>query len=163
MARNRIATKAADTDKGTVTFKWADGQTSEVNVDEWPEVVQRSAMFHGALQKLGDTYAGADDVESAREAFNATLDALKEGDWNRRGTGAGGPQTTQLMEAVSAVTGKDLDTVRERFQTLTDDEKKALRKDARIALALEKIKAARARERMKALADAAKNETGDLI
>lgn len=159
--QNRIATVSVNDGKIVWAFQ-DDGPDVTLDPTKLSDDVKDHALLHGLVQRGRDSYAGADNTADAREKLGAVLETLASGEWSRRGEG-GGAQTTQLMQAVANVTGKDIDTVRERFKTLTEAQKKALRKDARIALALEKIKAAAARERMKALAESAKAETGDLL
>lgn len=137
--------KVIDGDKITITFP--DAPTDEsvvVDLNELPEnIVQRLAM-HGLSQKLGDATAGA-DLDECLPRVKAVAEALHDPEgWTTRVPGSAGPRTTQLAEALAAVTGKPVEEAAAVVSELDDEQKKELRGNAQIKAELAKIKAAAA-------------------
>lgn len=154
MARFEKATKSYNEETGEVRFEFANGNSLAININDVPEAVKNHALAHGLLQKIGDSYAGADTVEDAYEAANDTLTTIKSGDWKaaRAGVGAGGGD---LIKALAAVTGRTEEECKTVVAAADADLRKALRKQPQIAAELAKMQAA------KLLAKAAK-QSGDV-
>lgn len=154
--------KVIDGDKITITFP--DAPTDEsvvVDLNELPEnIVQRLAM-HGLSQKLGDATAGA-ELDECFARVSAVAEALHDPEgWTTRVPGTSGPRTTQLAEALAAVTGKPIEEAAAVVSELDDEQKKELRGNAQIKAELAKIKAAAAAKAAeKAAADAEGSDEG---
>ena len=92
----------------TLKFVWADESETEVVLEGFGEDILQRATLHGLSQKLGDSYSGAaGDVGKAKAMLIETLDALRAGDWNRKGGGfsSGGI----WVEALAKAAGEDMD------------------------------------------------------
>jgi len=130
--------------ESSIKFTWADETVTEVAMAGFsPEIVERAAK-HGISQKLGDSYSGAaGDVQAAKAALMETLDALREGDWNRKGGGisSGGIWVEALARAADDTIEKAL----EAWNTMGDAERSAMRKDSRVKLAKAEIEVERAK------------------
>jgi hypothetical protein len=162
--------KTADVEKGSITFKFADGGDPFVfDLTKVPESLLRNLALHGASQKLGDGYAGmkaeADPIAFARTVVRDIAERLYAGDW--RAAGTGGARTSILLEAFATATGKTVEEVAEMWANLDDDDKKAIQAKPKFQLALAKIKVARetakiaAAEKALAEEEAAAAEAGE--
>ena len=137
------ATKSIEGDVITIDFEETE-QKLVADINDLPaEMISRLAM-HGFSQKLGDSYAGC-TAEEAFEKASAVLQDLKDGNWTTR-VAAAGPRTTQLAEALAAVTGRTIEEAAAKLEEMDDDKKKDLRKHAQIKAKLAEIKAAKAAE-----------------
>ncbi len=138
----QIAKKSVE---GTlITFDWADGSKSEVDVASFAASVVERAIAHGFSQKLGDSYSGAaGDVSAAKAMFNDTLAALQDGDWNRAGGGfsSGGV----WVEALAQASGETMEAALKAWNDMDDDTKKATRKHPQVKLAKAEIEMERAK------------------
>jgi len=163
MAKNQIAKKTPDYDKGSVEWNWADGNLQTISVTQFPENIRNAFAVYGMSQKLGDEYAGAEGPEEAREAMNSLLESLLAGTWSMRRTGGGTTRTTMLAEALSRVTGQDVDTCQEKIAAMDDETVKSLRGHKQVKAALEAIKLERQQAKLeKAEAEAAAGGGSDL-
>lgn len=142
MARFEKATKSYNEETGDVRFEFANGNTLTINVNAVPEAIRNHALAHGLLQKIGDSYAGAESVEEAFEAANDTLDTIKGGEWKaaRAGVGAGGGD---LIKALAAATGRTEDECKVVIANADADLRKQIRKQPQVAAELAKIQAAK--------------------
>ena len=156
MARNSLCKKDTTTLPNGVIFTFANDKEVKVEASMFNEDMLTNFLKNGISQKLGDSYAGAADVEEAIESFMSTLEACKNGEWTLRGTGEGKPRVTQLAEALAAVTGKEIQACVDRIAEMDDAEKKALKDHAAIKAKLAEIQAQRFLEKaQKAQAEAA--------
>lgn len=119
--------------------------------------------LHGASQKIGDSYAGAkesgeDPIKYAKEAVSETIDQLYQGKWSVTRTGSGAPRVSILVLAYAKVKGITEDAALEVLADLSDDDKKELQKNKKIAAAIAQIRADQAAERAKKAAEAAAKE-----
>jgi hypothetical protein len=115
-----------------------------VDINKIPaETISRLAM-HGLSQKLGDSYAGANEGESFAKA-SAVAGDLIEGNWSTR-VAASGPRSTQLAAALAAATGQTLEDCAAKLESMDDDAKKELRAHPQIKMELANIKAKKAQE-----------------
>lgn len=143
--RSVVATKNPILQDGVpvgISIDFADGHNVSLMFDDVPESVRPFAMFNGYSQKLGDSYSGAKgDINAAYAECSSVAEALLNGDWNRRGDGLGG---AYLIAAAAEVARTTEDAVREKFGTLTDDERKAIaaRPDVKAVIARMKAEAA---------------------
>lgn len=126
MSRNSKCKKGVSLEQGTITFTFTGMEPVVVSVDGLSADIRREAMFHGVSQKLGDSFAGAKTVAEAREAFDAVLESLQDGEWNRGREGSG----TIFAEAISELTGREraeVDALLKRLRDGSDEEKKVYR------------------------------------
>lgn len=148
MAKKRI-NREKDFDKGTVKFTVQEtGEELTCSVGEVPKEIVQHLLVHAINAKIGD--AAADPKQNAMEAMTGVWDQLKSGEWNARSGGGGATRTTVLAEAVSKVTGRDLEEVKIMLAEKSDDEKKELRQHAQVKAAMSAIQAERAKVKAKA-------------
>lgn len=158
--------KNIDLDSGSITISFPSSGTEEtitVKLADLPESNQLRLAMHGLSQKLGDATAGA-ELDECLPRVKAVAEALMDPDgWTTRVAGAGGPRTTQLAEALAAVTGKSVEEAAAVVNDLDDEQKKELRANAQIKAKLAEIKAAAAAKAAeKAAAAAASGEAGGM-
>ena len=124
------------------TIDFDNGETVRVELSPTSEV-GLLAMGHGMIQKLGDAAAGADTTDDAFEAVLEIAQRLSNGQWVKpSAAGAGVAKgSSELIEAFALVIGKSKDEARAKLANLTQADKMALRKTARVAEAIEKIRA----------------------
>ena len=157
--------KVIDLETGTITISFPSSEGAEdivVRAADLPEVNQMRSMFHGLSQKLGDATAGA-EVAECYDRVKAVADALMDPDGWGRVASAAGPRTTQLAEALAAVTGKSIEEAAGVVNDLDEEQKKELRANSQIKAQLAQIKAAAAAKAAeKAAQEAASGEASDL-
>lgn len=144
----KIATKKVHT-KG-VLFTFVDGETRDVLLSDLPKELIERAALHGLSQKCGDSYSGIQSLSEAKEQFKAVYDALKVGEWNRKGGGVGG----LWVDALAKATGKDVEAAQAAWDKASEEKRKALKKHPDVVAAHAKLVAAKK-------AKAAKASTGD--
>lgn len=152
MARFEKASKSYNEETGDVRFEFANGNSLTINVSEVIDSIKNQVIAHGLLQKIGDSYAGAESVEEAYESAAETLEMVKKGEWRAARTGVG-LGSGDLAKALAVVTSKTEDECRAVIAGLDADQKKGLRKHPAIGAELAKMQAA------KLLAKAAKAST----
>jgi len=143
----QIAKKVID--GSTINFHWADGTVTAVDTNELGDTVRDHATMHGFSQKLGDSYSGAlGDLAKAKVMFQETLDALRAGDWNRKGGGfaSGGI----WVEAYAKAANAEFSDALEKWNGLNEEEKAEIRKHPAVKLAKAEIEADRAKAKAKA-------------
>lgn len=143
-----IIAKKVTTDD-SLAFNWADETITIVDLDKIPEAMKQRAMIHGLSQKLGDSYSGADgNITTAKEMFNATLEGLEAGDWNRKG---GGSSSGGIwIEAIAQATGESIEHVLGKWNEMDEATKKATQKHPDVIEAQLQIKLARLQAKVKA-------------
>ena len=153
-AKAKFADKSSD---GTiVSFKFGNGQELTLDVSTLDESIQNELMLHGALQKIGDSYAGAaGDYDFAIGNATKVIDNLLAGQWKAaREAGEAKPRTGELAEAIARIKGIEVADAQALVEGLSDDQRKAVRgKDA--------VKATIAQIRYEKAAAKAAKETGD--
>jgi hypothetical protein len=164
MARNRLAKKVVDRETGVVRIEFTDGTKVEVNVNELSEDVRALAAFHGISQKLGDSYAGADSVDEARESAEAVRDNLLAGNWTagREGGGGGVSILVQALFEATQHEGRTLEDCQELVADMSDEQRKGLRQLPQIKANMDRIAAERAQKRYEKSRAAAGNKPLDL-
>lgn len=132
-----------------IDFNFINGHVLEVIVDDMPQDIKSHLMLHGASQKVGDSFAGAETVEECIEAATAVFEQLRAGQWKaqRESTGGSAPRSSQLVEALVAITGKSAADINAMLDSKTEDERKAIRKHPQVAAQLAAIAAQRAADR----------------
>lgn len=142
--------------EGTVvSFKFGNGESLSLDVSTLDESIQTELMLHGALQKIGDSYAGAaGDYAFAIANAKKVIDNLLSGNWKAaREGGTAAPRTGELAEAIARIKNLSVEDAQALVDGLSDEQRKAVRaKDA--------VKAVIAQIRYeKAAAKAAKAQT----
>lgn len=147
---SKIATKT-DIENG-VRFEFSTGDVLEASLTELPEDIRLKLAIHGLKQKLGDAYAGAEPEEAPKLASDVYA-SLREGKWTTRVPGSGGSRVTQLARALAEAAGQPVEAAMEKVESMSEDERKALRKHPRVKAILARYRAeaaAKAAERAKA-------------
>lgn len=158
--------RSASPDAVALLFRFANGEEIKVNRADVPENIAGAAMLHGLAQKIGDTYAGAENLGEAVEKAKAMAEQLLLGSWTT-GRQASGPRIQHLVDAIAAakeVAGQEVD--REAIaQKLRENEE--LRKGAlnnpQVRAQYDKQKAERAAAQAKESAKAAKDADTDAL
>ena len=158
MAKRRI-NRTVDFEKQTVTFGVVGSDDAlTVSVSELPKEMITRAILHGLNGKIGDS--AADPDTDALGAMKVVWDNVKAGNWNVRG--AGGTRITVLAEALAQVTGQELDTVVDKLESMSVEERRALpKKYAKVKATMDTIKASRAQAKAKLSNKAAAGATDD--
>lgn len=136
----RIATKTYT--ENAVTISFIDGTKIEMGLSDMPDNMTDRLAIHGLLQKLGDSYASADDVPSAIERCQSVAEALRRGEWTVGRASTGG---TILAEALAKATGRTVEDATAAIAKLSDADKAAMQKHPAVKSALAEIRAARAK------------------
>lgn len=130
-AKVKFCDKSAE---GSVcTFKFGNGTTLTFDTSTCDAEMQTDLAAHGALQKIGDSYAGANgDYEYAIASAQRIIQNLQDGNWKtQREGGTSAPRLSELAEAVAKIKGFDLARATEIVTALDEDQRKVLRgKDA---------------------------------
>lgn len=138
MSKKRI-NREKDFEKGVVVFTHLEsGKSLTCNISEVPSSIHNSLLVHAVNAKVGDS--AADPNVDAMAAMEATWAQLKEGVWAARSGGEGAGKTTQLAQALCKVTGEDMEAVNAKLDSMSDEEKKDLRKHAAVKAAIDAIK-----------------------
>jgi len=146
-----------------------EGTQAEVIVFDLSKLTQETILrlaLHGASQKIGDSYAGAkesgeDPLKYTKEAIEATIKQLEAGDWSVTRTGSGAPRVSILVLALAKVKGITQDEALELVGDLSEDDKKELQKNKKIAAAMAGIRAEQALARAKKAEEAALAEDAE--
>lgn len=153
--------KVVDTEKGLITFTFDDKEPPIVFSIAKAEKVTVELAMHGASQKIGDSYAGANgDFAAARKTAQSVIDNLYAGDW-KAARAAGEPRITLVVEALAAATGQSIENATVVVQKImAADEKndntdgmKQLRNHPDVKVARATIQADRAKAQQKAAKD----------
>lgn len=143
-----------------VSFKFGNGEERSLDLSTLSEEMQQELMIHGALQKIGDSYASAGgDFAFAIAAAEKTISNLADGNWGspRTGSGEGKKSVGELATALAQLQGKDVAEVAAALEAASDEQRKTIRNHPAVKAAIAQIRAAKAAE---ALAKA--QEKGDL-
>ncbi len=143
---SKVGTKAVV--DGKLVFTFVNDEVVTIDpYEEFTEALNERAMFHGYLQKLGDSYSGNDSIAEALMKFNATLDTLRAGDWNRRGGNATGGI---WVEAIARATGDPIEKVLLKWNAMDEDVKKSVKAHPDVVAAKAEIELERAKAKVKA-------------
>lgn len=156
MARQAKVSKTVREDKSGVDFEFADGAVLKADLSAIPEATLTELALHGLSQKIGDSYSG-EDAENCQSIAETVYAALVEGKWSTRTGGSAGPRISQLAEALSRVTGQDMQECVAAIADMTDEDKAGLRAHPAIKAQIATIKL----EKAQAEADKAAGEAGD--
>jgi hypothetical protein len=155
MPQIRKAGKEFDWDSKTFIVSFIDGTDLRAEWDSFNDETKYRLGVHGLSQKVGDSYAGAKDVEEAKMLAKDTIEVLQKGGWGTRVSDGLG-RVTLLAEALSRLTKVPVNEVRATLDTLDEDTVKSIRLDEQVKLMVSKIKT----ERLEAKAEKASAEGG---
>ena len=143
----KIAKKVLGTDG--VDFEFANGNILTAHLGSIPEHIITRLAVHGLSQKIGDSYASANEkgwtIQECHERATEVLQTLIEGNWSA----SGGSGINILVEAVARITGLDIDLCAMRIGNMTDAQQKELAKRADVKAMVATIKAERAKAKVK--------------
>lgn len=140
-----------------VSFKFGNGTTVSVDLSSLPEDIQESLMIHGALQKIGDSYASAGgDFGFGIAAAEKVIENLRNGLWGSARTGSGESKKSsgELATALALLQGKDVAEVVAALEAATDEQRKAVRGHPAVKAKIAELRAAKAAEALAKAGDA---------
>ncbi len=144
--------------EGTVcSFKFGNDTVVSVDLSELSEEIQQELMLHGALQKIGDSYASAGgDFGFGIAAAEKVIDNLKNGLWGsaRTGTGENKKASGELATALSLLQGKPVEEVALALEAATDEQRKAVRAHPAVKAKIAELRAQKAAEALAKAGDA---------
>lgn len=157
MSKPKFAEKEYDLDTGEVSFTFGNGKSLSLNVNELSVEIQKHLMLHGALQKVGDSYAGAKgNYSEAVENASGVIEQLKQGVWRAaRGEGDARPRLAELAEAIARIKSVELEKATAAVEKATDEQRKTWRGNAKVKAVIAQIRAEKA---AKALEEAGEQE-----
>ena len=137
--------QSIDWNGASIVIKYGNGSVFTGDTSELPEAIfiDTASARHGLQQKLGDAKSGGTAGEKYAEVL-LIWDALKNGDWHRRGSGEG---VEALMErafvilAESAKMAEKAEAWFAAYSELSEEEKETTRSKPAIKAAIEKAKA----------------------
>lgn len=165
----KFCDKEYDLDTGTATFQFGNGTILEKNVNELPDEIRTKLMYHGFMQKVGDSFAGAKgDYTKGVDSARSVIEQLEAGEWrSARGEGESKPRLSELAAAIARVKGIEEDQAlaavtkaaaldgSEEEKKQGQEKLKAWRAHPRIKAALATIKAEKAQAELAAAGDTA--------
>jgi len=114
MARTKICDKDYDENTKEATFTFTDGTELVLEVGKLSPQIQTLLMLHGAIQKVGDSYAGVEgDVAKGISNARDMIQQLVSGAF--KGEREGGLRIGMLAEAIARLKGVTVDSVREKL------------------------------------------------
>ena len=140
-----------------VSFKFGDGETLSLDLSALNEDMQQELMIHGALQKIGDSYASAGgDFAFGKAAASKVIANLQEGNWGSpRAAGEGKKSVGELATALAELQGKDVAEVATALEAATDEQRKAFRSHPAVKAKIAELRAKKAAEALAKAGDAA--------
>lgn len=142
----KVATKTVNLETQTVSWEFTDGTDLSLSLSDLPAEIVTNLALHGLSQKGGDSYSGETDLQVAVAKVQGVIERLKAGEWRATREGGSGGRISDLAQALAQVTGKSLSDVVAMLEEKTKEEKSALRKHPRVALAINAIKEAKLKE-----------------
>lgn len=142
---------------GGLKFTFGNGTERRIVFSDFNQTINEQARSHGFNQKLRDTTAGFSkdwDYDGALEKFDATLQGMIDGDWNRSGGGVAGQQMKDLAAAIAEIRQVEYDLAFDAVQKMDADKRKAVAKNAKVAQVMARIVA----DRLAAAADDAADD-----
>lgn len=135
--------------EGTVaSFTFGDGTVLTLDVANLSEEIQTELMLHGALQKIGDSYAGAaGDYAYAKAQAEKVIQNLLDGVWKAaREAGEAKPKSGELVQALAEIKGLELEAVAAAVEAMDDERRKAVRSHPAVKAKIAEIRARKANE-----------------
>lgn len=139
-----------------VTFAFGNGTSLTLDLATLSDEMRDNLMIHGALQKIGDSYASAGgDYAFAIASAEKVMENLQAGNWgNVRAAGEGKAKTGELASALAALQGKDVAEVAAALEAATDEQRKALRAHPAVKAKIASLRAEKAAEALAKAGDA---------
>lgn len=135
--------------EGTVaSFTFGDGTVLSLDVSNLSEEIQTELMLHGALQKIGDSYAGAaGDYAYAKAQAEKVIQNLIDGVWKAaREAGEAKPKSGELVQALAEIKGLEVEAVAAAVEAMDDERRKAVRSHPAVKAKIAEIRARKANE-----------------
>lgn len=136
--------------EGTVvSFKFGNDTVVSLDLSTLSEDIQQELMVHGALQKIGDSYASAGgDFAFAIAAAEKVVENLTNGLWGsaRASSGESKKSSGELATALAQLQGKDVAEVVAALEAATDEQRKAVRAHPAVKAKIAELRAAKAAE-----------------
>lgn len=132
-----------------VSFKFGNGAVVSLDLSELDENIQNDLMVHGALQKIGDSYASAGgDFAFGQAAAEKVIANLRAGNWGAARTGSGESKKSvgELITALAMLQSKPVEEVAAALEAATDEQKKAVRAHPAVKAKIAELRAAKAAE-----------------
>lgn len=148
----KFCEKEFSVEENSVSFSFGNGTMLELALGELSPEIQKRLMLHGALQKIGDSYAGAKgDFGSGIKDAQAVIDGLKSGTWrSAAGEGEGKPRLGELAEAISRIKNLPLDKVMPAVEKADEKTRKDWRSNAKVKAVIAQIRAEKAQKDLEA-------------
>lgn len=147
----RFCDKDFDLDTGEVEFQFGNGTLLKLNVFGLSDEIKNRLMLHGALQKVGDSYAGAKgDYTAGVRSAQDVIDGLVAGNWKTDREGEGKPRLGELAAAISRIKGISLEVASTAVEAADDNKRKEWRGHPRIKAAIAQIRADKAQKELEA-------------
>lgn len=142
----KIATKKK-LDNG-VKFHFSNGEIVTVDLEQFPLDTITKLAIHGLSQKLGDSYASANDkgmsIQDCVDVVTEMVGRLEHGDWDTSGSRG----VSIMAEAIAVLLDKDIRQCADLIAGMTDAERGAMSKRPDVKAEVARIKAARARAKL---------------
>ena len=141
---------ATDVPANSVTVKFSDTENRTIFLDAIQPAMQKLLTLYGLKQKLSDSAASAlrfsattgRDIEEQRQKMvHEMLTRIIDGTAFDRTTVEGFGRTSYLAEAIAELYGITVEEATTKIATKTDEEKKALAANPKIAAKIAKMKA----------------------
>lgn len=127
-----------------IYFNFRNGTTLEFDMQKVNDDLKRRLAFHGAKQKIADSYAGVKgNFDEGIANAQGVIDQIYGGDWEAEREG-GGPRLAELAEAISRIRGVPLEKVKAVVEAATPDERTQWRSNATVKLEVAKMRAEKA-------------------
>ena len=143
MANAKYKAQSVDEAGRTVTTVLGNGLKIVCCMDDIPEALHNMLALHGLKQKIGDAasgYSKTNDYQGGFSAMQSVVDNLMNGLWNAKG----GTGTGDLVAAIAAIKGIDVDDAQEIVDKLDEEQLKEVLAKPRVKAEIARIKAERA-------------------
>ena len=147
------------TAEGTVVkFTFGNGTILSLDLSTLSEEIQTELMIHGALQKIGDSYASAGgDYAFGEAAASKVITNLEAGQWGAPRAGGDGKKSVgELATALAELQGVPVEQVSAALEAATEEQRKAFRAHPAIKAKIAEIRAAKAAAALQKLASEGK-------
>ena len=141
--------------KGTlVKFAFGNGKVLSLDLATLSEEIQTELMLHGALQKIGDSYASAGgDYAFGKAQASKVISNLEAGQWGApRAGGEGKKNVGELATALSELQGVPVEQVSIALEAATEEQRKAFRAHPAIKAKIAELRAKKASDALAKLA-----------
>lgn len=136
---------------GIVRFNFSDGSEQILDTNTLAPDIQMRLRVHGAMQKIGDSYAGVKgNVAEAKKNVEDVISQLTSGAWKGE-RGDAGPRLGELAEAIAEIKGAPLEAVKaavEKAAKESPEQVKAWRTNAKVKATIAAIRARNAQKEL---------------